>query len=358
MLTDTLAGTIVFPWVLFDRSNNEIRRGNGLIFGPLPGFNFEVAANHVRTAPIGWSRCPGGYACYIQKLQLMGEHKLALVGLRVKGISSAEGKSGDVQGIKTKPMIIENYVRELSLSFNKVEREYVELINGSVHEIRHINTDIKSATEESVHLLNESPVDVGSCRTRAMNVRALSDILSARVDFLELLSNPAVLKEDKKPVVAYQKFDKIKRSLEARAAEKNIKIYMDGLSHGRVNAMKVFDVIPYILVQNAIKYSPANREVRVHAWDDDDATRVVFRVRNWGPKLEDRELSSVFSYGSRGVNVQRTGERGSGIGLYFVRELITYHGGDIAITQGPEVQWINGIEYAEVTITVRLPRSE
>lgn len=119
-----------------------------------------------------------------------------------------------------------------------------------------------------------------------------------------------------------------------QANEKNITISGDGLD---VEAFIRGDAGALVralsnLIDNAVKYSPADSEVRC-----DIATRapnVVVIVSDHGPGLPPERLSDVFArFGSRGD----TTEHGSGLGLAFVRAVVQRHGGDIDCASAPDM---------------------
>jgi signal transduction histidine kinase len=96
------------------------------------------------------------------------------------------------------------------------------------------------------------------------------------------------------------------------------------------------------LLDNAIKYSPPNREVTVTLTSADDEARI--RVRDQGRGLDDKELANAFRPFWRG-NDAASG--GTGLGLHLVHELVLAHGGSVGATsEGRD----RGAEF-----TVRLP---
>lgn len=81
------------------------------------------------------------------------------------------------------------------------------------------------------------------------------------------------------------------------------------------------------LLQNAIKYSPAQSPVEVGAHRVDGM--VEFSVRDHGPGIEDAELPLVFDRFHRTASTRAGNTPGMGLGLYLVRHVIQAHGGTI-----------------------------
>ncbi len=101
------------------------------------------------------------------------------------------------------------------------------------------------------------------------------------------------------------------------------------------------------LVDNAIRYSPAGGEiaVRVGEESDGDGRWAVLAVEDHGIGIPSGERDRVFDRYHRGGNV--VGKiAGTGIGLASVRQIVTEHGGTIAL---------ESVEDVGTTFTIRLP---
>lgn len=86
-----------------------------------------------------------------------------------------------------------------------------------------------------------------------------------------------------------------------------------------------------IVLDNALKYSPAARPVRVEVRQAEDGAWAEVAVANEGPGLTGGELPQAFERFFRGRNARASGSIGSGLGLPIARSIIERHGGTIAI---------------------------
>jgi signal transduction histidine kinase/tetratricopeptide (TPR) repeat protein len=89
------------------------------------------------------------------------------------------------------------------------------------------------------------------------------------------------------------------------------------------------------LLDNAVKYSPAERTV----WIDtgSDADRAAIRVRDRGLGIPAEEQKRVFEKFARGKAARDGGIRGTGVGLAMVRRIVAAHGGEIRLESEPGV---------------------
>jgi signal transduction histidine kinase len=84
------------------------------------------------------------------------------------------------------------------------------------------------------------------------------------------------------------------------------------------------------LVGNAVKYSPADTEVEVDAWRDEE--RVVIAVRDRGAGMSEDQQRQLFApFGRLGGS----GVPGTGLGLYVSRGIVVAHGGTITVASAP-----------------------
>lgn len=88
-----------------------------------------------------------------------------------------------------------------------------------------------------------------------------------------------------------------------------------------------------ILLDNAVKYSPPGRPVKVECRCGDDAAEI--EVRDAGAGIPAEDLPYVFERFYRGPDAERGVEEGSGLGLSIARSIVEGHGGTIAIESGP-----------------------
>lgn len=83
------------------------------------------------------------------------------------------------------------------------------------------------------------------------------------------------------------------------------------------------------LIGNAIKYTPAGKQVRVEVAED--AANIEVRVSDTGIGIRDSDLTRVFDKFYRAKDDRIESISGTGLGLALAREVIRLHGGDITV---------------------------
>jgi signal transduction histidine kinase len=98
------------------------------------------------------------------------------------------------------------------------------------------------------------------------------------------------------------------------------------------------------LIQNALKYSPEGRPIGVRV--ERQAERAAVAVTDRGIGIPAAALPRLFTRFYRAPNAEEQQIGGMGVGLYVVREIMTLHGGDVAV---------ESVEGEGSTFTISLP---
>ncbi|MEY9401759.1 hypothetical protein ABIF66_002927 [Bradyrhizobium japonicum] len=112
------------------------------------------------------------------------------------------------------------------------------------------------------------------------------------------------------------------RCFRPKANAKGINLELRGPSRSLTYGPSPFDLVPYAIIDNAIKYAPANSSVDICVIDGVTDTRV--KVRSLGPSIEPHEQRKIFEKGYRGKYAQRTPQP-SGLGLAAAKDLLDEH---------------------------------
>jgi two-component system sensor histidine kinase SenX3 len=87
------------------------------------------------------------------------------------------------------------------------------------------------------------------------------------------------------------------------------------------------------LLDNSVKYSPANRTVWVEVALEGD--RLSISVRDRGMGIPAAEQKAIFEKFVRGAHSRETGVKGTGLGLAIVRHVVAAHGGEVRLESAP-----------------------
>jgi signal transduction histidine kinase len=187
--------------------------------------------------------------------------------------------------------------------------------------------------------VRENVAEIGRAGQRMLEmIGTLLDFTSTRLEGgLPVAPVPADLHEVCRGVVG---------ELQAAEPERTIELDLEGDGRGTWDPARLAQVVSN-LVGNALQHGSRHAPVRVSVGGDEE--NAVLEVRNEGPAISPELLQVMFEPFSRGSS-QRDGSRGRGLGLglYIVSEIVSAHGGTVAVRSSAA---------RGTTFTVRLPRA-
>ncbi|MFT3737853.1 MAG: two-component regulator propeller domain-containing protein [Breznakibacter sp.] len=117
--------------------------------------------------------------------------------------------------------------------------------------------------------------------------------------------------------------------------------------------VRYLEKICYNLISNAIKHTPRKKKIHIEVCIDEAKKIFSFTVCDEGVGIEQKELSRIFERFYRSTD-------SSGIGLFFTRELVAQHGGEIKATSeaGKGASFAVSIPVAENNYTAEQVRDQ
>lgn len=228
----------------------------------------------------------------------------------------------------------------------KIEEDK-DLINSILHEVRTLNSQIKRFSESIIK-------DNVNAHKNAQSIFASSTLISARLSAYDIENNPHLLSASGMLNTGFfEKFQKASHCLEALARDNQVRIAgFIGNSYKRKDMYPIFDFLPYVILENAIKYSPKEQEITVAFTETTRETQVI--VSSIGPTVDANQIKDIFKKGFRGDNAKIVDAAGGGYGLYFAKLICDLN--DIKITAFSNHAKINlnSIDYSEFEITLMM----
>lgn len=222
-----------------------------------------------------------------------------------------------------------------------------EILDSTLHEVRRFSAQLSKFAER----LSRDTDGQQQLNQTAMSVFYTAGMISSRLAYTDIELNPMAL-ESQTAIRSgiYKKFDKAKRILAEEARDRRVTIRFEGESRIEIDALPVFELLPFVLIDNGIKYSPPDQSLIVEF--EAASGRQVVTVRSIGPTVSQKELPRLFDKGFRGASTKTM--PGQGLGLFLAKRVCEYHGVNIRADSGPGVRYqLNGIDYTEFRIELR-----
>lgn len=256
---------------------------------------------------------------------------------KFKGIYSSVSKSA----MREEHELLESEGRKLN--------QNISLLNETLHEVRKINNQLKSSVLQlsnalrSVYIESNKFIEIKNIRK---NIEANTSLLSIRMDTYDMIFNPESIKDEMVvPIAVYKKIEKVYKCLFAQRKEKNIEVQLSGHTDRLFRLSNTIELAFFIIVDNAIKYSPINEEVNIEFLDCVHSLEVTFT--NWGIRPNSGEMAHIRERGFRSQKViEETNIEGSGLGLYLLQQICDLNNVKLDIHIGNGSMKVNGLGYA------------
>jgi len=242
-------------------------------------------------------------------------------------------------------------VKQFCISIERFAEENFSEMISYAHDIQYmIGTFVHRSI---VNSKNEN--DIGELKAALNEINVLAAIISAKDCFFRYRTDtyPSqffsidVTGKFFKIYKAYEKFGMVKK--------KGLTFNFSSQKVPSIDTYEVFDFIPYILLENAVKYTPTSSEI------DIDISRfadfIIVEVGSFGPTLQPEELSKVFDKSFRGQVAKDMNIKGQGLGLYHLRQAISdLKLGNVSVKQENTAYptSMDGFPHSYTTFTLKL----
>lgn len=276
-----------------------------------------------------------------------GGRRLAVVCLLRRSLEATDTGRQIMQQAEKFAATIKNLT-----SMGRVEGE--ALFQHLSHDLRRIGASQEAAGAETRRFLEMAPPNITEALARVRNVTELQQLLSVRLEMADDIfrrEDLADYKNSNLKTRIFQSFEKIQMAFLPVAYERNIFFDHIGRSYGSSFVPSFFRIVPFAIIDNAVKYSPKNGgRIALHFTEDNKYISVSVKSR--GPEIKQHELELLFQRGFRAESTRNLSAQGSGLGLYIVRRIVQ------ELCDGTVTATCSSSDPvdSEVCFTVRLPR--
>ena len=219
-----------------------------------------------------------------------------------------------------------------------------------IHDLRALSTTIYHSAENAKQACEATGYVYA--QNRIETVLAGQGMLSLRIDMLSF-SIDEFIGAASETVPVYRRVDKVVRCFRPTAKDRGINLSLQGPSIKKIWGPNNFELIPYAILDNALKYSPDNASIDVIV--EDKSSSVSVTISSLGPFIEPSERSKIFMPGYRGAHAIKSKQTGTGIGLGTAKLLSAQFKGSISVEQESESVERGGFAYFLTRFAIEAP---
>ena len=231
-----------------------------------------------------------------------------------------------------------------------------KLLDDTLHEIRKINNQINGGILNITCAIDRIEIENTELERFIHNTLKTLDgnstLLAIRMDAYDIMFNPAsVSKELDYMMNVFGKIEKVYKCLYTSKKAKNIEIHLNGRSEGKYRLRNSMELAFFIIIENAIKYSPEDESIEIDFSEDDESLKVTFR--NWAECPQEEEMNYLTERGFRSKSVIKSGTyEGSGLGLYLLKQICEANDVEYGFEKNSVSLNIEGVEYHPFIVTL------
>lgn len=362
---------------LLPTSKNPKALPEGGLLQEIPKYckkNFDSkCVEHYRTLSLGFRQCPYGLTSY--KSVDKDGRPLIYTGIKVLGHCDRNAlqrsESAKMFKFYTEQEINNIFDRNMQLTealdahFDEKidsEKQNLEhakkLSNSAFHEIKPLNAEIKAAINRIRSSLGKtSDTDkeaVQKALEQLKNIESAAKLISFRMDQRDVLLNPLILSQAQNEEISVRReIDRIHR-LFGTTLKKNSTSMKYSLEDKRfIKTKSAFNLVLFVLIENAIKFSPASADQEIWVKDQDVEGKYIITISSVGPLIELDERVRIFEAFTRGKHAK---EEGTGIGLFLASRVCFSLEMGLTLTQGKSPLFnFDGRSYYDTEFRISVP---
>lgn len=255
------------------------------------------------------------------------ENKINIIRDQKGGIQKIYGLVSDVSFKKKAEEELKNSAENLK-KLNEAKDRFLSIIS---HDLRTPFSSILGFTD---YLLSEKDVDPEKQRTYIKLIqdssKSMLSLVNSLLDFTRIQTGRVRFEPDR--ISANTIIQKSLNIVSGSAMQKNITLKNLVGNEVFVHAdatllMQVFNN----LISNAIKFTNPGGEIVITSQPNVAERGFEFRVKDNGIGIKEEDLEKLFNVDSKFTTPGTSGEKGSGLGLSLVQEIIQKHGGNISV---------------------------
>lgn len=229
-------------------------------------------------------------------------------------------------------------------------------IESISHEVKKLNAQIKDRSDAIIQTYGmESSEELSAQEFQILlekikTIYVCSSMVNTRFSLLDYEKCPETLQQGAKfDCNIYKKFDKMK-IIFSNFMGRKVPIQIHGTSYRCISAYPSFEMIPLLIIDNAVKYSYQNSPITVSFSENEN--KLIVDIISFSPYCSEDDLGHIYIKGFRGRNAQKVSD-GSGIGLFFVKMLCNLHNINIfASSDSSQITEFDNVAYAPFKMTL------
>jgi signal transduction histidine kinase len=337
------------PLLIYDGGFCHVLEGT--LLNPVTEFFSAAQKSFYSLAKPGWQQCPLGYWVYAARDAL---------GRRI--VVPAVYLVGETPPRRKFPNHPIKFTRKQIEAFAQTHLSVVDSIRDQRDtEFKNLTHDLRAISTEIYHnalAARDNPQSVvnNDLRYQLELIINAQQMMSIRLDIIDYESGLSSGRP-KEYIDPFPKIDKVVKCFSGKMRSKRVSSRFEGRSRDKIFGPPIFEIVPFVIIENALKYAPNGSEIIIRFQEEDNNS--IIRFESYVPKIQAKEKTRIFEKSYRGEAVKDSKKSGLGIGLFAAQTIIENHfSGKIFVNQLSDHIIVNSEQYWITRFTIILPSFE
>lgn len=230
-----------------------------------------------------------------------------------------------------------------------MQTEHHNIYEGFIHEIVSLLPVLNKSSDIIIDgLTDKGKIDIAGIEHHTQVIKDIVELINLNTAIVNLELNPDFFTYQQKEYINFIPLFKRATKIFKLKSEKrfiNLKIEGDGLPN--IFALPIIKLIPYLILDNCIKYSPSKVSIEIE-YSNFDNKELIISITSLGPFVSADEIPKLTEKFYRGQNSINTNLNGKGMGLYLLDKICKLNNIQYEfICEDTNFEY-NGIKYARI----------
>jgi len=197
-------------------------------------------------------------------------------------------------------------------------------------------------------VVDRAKIDFPNLEYHTQVIKDLVELINLNSTMLNLSINPEFYTFQQKEYIDFiPLFKRATKILKLKSDNRKIKLEIEGDTFPNIFALPIIKLIPYIILDNCIKYSPAKQTIEVE-YIKADSKHLEIIITSMGPYVPLEEIPKLKEKFYRGNNTVNTNTEGKGLGLYLLDQICKLSNVGFQFISEDKCFALNGVNYSTI----------
>lgn len=238
-----------------------------------------------------------------------------------------------------------------------MQSEQHNIYEGFIHEIVSLLPVLSKSSDIIIDgLTDKGKIDIIGIEHHSQVIKDVVELINLNTAIVNLELNPDFFTFQQKEYIDLMPlFKRATKIFKLKSEKRNINLQIEGDGLPNIFALPIIKLIPYLILDNCIKYSPSKQSIEIE-YSIINNKNIIISITSIGPFVSVDEIPKLTKKFYRGENSINTSLSGKGMGLYLLDKICSLNNIHFEFTCKDTNFNYNGISYATIVQKLHIER--